>query len=358
MSQFKKDDYVELASWAIATVAVTLAVMVWGQSYNWQFSSLSTYQLFPLLGLAAYSLMWSHYVAGSLRRAVGVEKTALQNFLSISGYAVVGLILFHPGLLIWQLWRDGKGLPPQSYMHFVAPGLAWLTLLGTVSLGVFLAYELQPWLHDRKWWPWIPRAGNVAMLAIFYHGLRLGSQTQLGWYHWVWWFYGLTLVVALSFNYYIDRRTAVKEGKQPMKALIILVTIAAVVVLGAVGYKLLHKTTPAPTTTTTQVTTAPSTTTNSADTPASEQATITYSDNGFSPASLTVKSGTTVTVKNTSSRTVQFDSDPHPAHTDDKDLNAGIIEPGKSTTFVAVNKGNFGYHNHLDASETGTIIVQ
>jgi hypothetical protein len=89
--------------------------------------------------------------------------------------------------------------------------MAWIAALGTVSLGVFLAYELRPWFQDRSWWPWVTRAGNVAMLAIVYHGLRLGSQTQTGWYHYVWLFYAVTLVASLSYNYYIDRQA--KEEK-------------------------------------------------------------------------------------------------------------------------------------------------
>jgi len=95
--------------------------------------------------------------------------------------------------------------------------------------------------------------------------------------------------------------------------------------------------------------------------PASDQssgATITYSDNGFSPATLTVKAGTKVTIKNTSSRDMQFDSDPHPAHTDDPELNVGIVSPGQSMTFTVTTTGTHGYHNHLNPSDTGTIVVR
>jgi len=86
--------------------------------------------------------------------------------------------------------------------------------------------------------------------------------------------------------------------------------------------------------------------------------TITYSENGFSPESLTVNVGSTVTIVNASSRTLQFESDPHPQHTDDTDLNAGVIAPNKSATIVVSKKGTFGYHNHLNSSQTGTITVQ
>lgn len=200
--------------WGLAVAVCLLAVLAWGQSYRWQLAGWSLYVIFPLLGLLAYSLMWTHYIAGVIRRRAGLPQAAIKQYLSLTGYAVLVLILLHPGLLWYQLWRDGLGLPPASYLeHYVAPGLRWVAILGTISLVVFLAYELKPWFHQRRWWPAVVWAGNLAMVAIFYHGLRLGTQTQSGWYHWLWWLYGLSLVAALAFNYYVDNRAskAVKE---------------------------------------------------------------------------------------------------------------------------------------------------
>jgi len=87
-------------------------------------------------------------------------------------------------------------------------------------------------------------------------------------------------------------------------------------------------------------------------------ATITYSDSGYSPSTITVKSGDTVALKNTSSQSVQFDSDPHPVHTDDPELNVGELSPGQSATFKVITKGTHGYHNHLNPAQKGTIVVQ
>lgn len=90
----------------------------------------------------------------------------------------------------------------------------------------------------------------------------------------------------------------------------------------------------------------------------SEATVITYTNSGFSPKVITVTSGTTVTIKNESSRNMQFDSDPHPAHTTNEELNVEDVAPGQSQTFVVKRTGTFGYHNHLNASQTGTIIVK
>lgn len=90
----------------------------------------------------------------------------------------------------------------------------------------------------------------------------------------------------------------------------------------------------------------------------SSGAVITYTDSGFSPSSSTVSSGTTITIKNDSTKSLQFASSDHPTHTKNPELNGATIEPGQTQTITVTKKGTNGYHNHLNASDTGTIIVQ
>lgn len=87
-------------------------------------------------------------------------------------------------------------------------------------------------------------------------------------------------------------------------------------------------------------------------------ATITYSSDGFSPKTVTVSAGATIAIHNTSSSDMQFDSDPHPVHTDDTELNIGVVAPGQTATFKVTATGTHGYHNHLNPGDAGTIIVQ
>ena len=87
-------------------------------------------------------------------------------------------------------------------------------------------------------------------------------------------------------------------------------------------------------------------------------AVITYTSSGFSPGSITVKSGDRVTVKNESSSTLDFASDPHPVHTENRELNIGEIRPGSTMTFTVTTKGTYGIHNHENSTHTGTIVVE
>ena len=86
--------------------------------------------------------------------------------------------------------------------------------------------------------------------------------------------------------------------------------------------------------------------------------TVTYNGSTFTLSAPTVKSGGTVKVENTSAKNLVFDSDPHPAHTNNEELNAGGIEPGKSTVFTLTTKGKWGFHNHLNASQHGELTVE
>lgn len=142
-----------------------------------------------------------------------------------------------------------------------------------------------------------------------------------------------------------------------------IITLVIVVIVAAGAFALTrdsdnNKTTNPSNNTGTDTSSQTQSTTPPASSDQSAEATITYSGSGFSPSKIIVKSGTTVTVKNTSSNDLQFNSDPHPIHTDNTDLNVGTVAPGQSQTFTANKKGTFGYHNHLNPSEKGTIVVE
>lgn len=111
--------------------------------------------------------------------------------------------------------------------------------------------------------------------------------------------------------------------------------------------------------------------------PATVTATITvtvdYTDSGFSPNAVTINRGDTVVFENKSSSSFWPASNNHPTHTlyDGTSLQqhcasptgdtfdaCGGIPPGGSWSFTFNKSGTWNYHNHLRASDTGTIIVQ
>lgn len=204
MSRVHPSQALNIGAWTLTGIVAMVAMGAWGQGLSWQLGSLSAYQLFPVFGLLAFSLMWTHYVVDFVREHLtSLPRPTIRRYFEITSLLVLLAILAHPGLLIWQLWQDGFDLPPGSYLtHYVAPALRGAAILGSISLCIFLLFELRRWCNNRKWWKYVLVANDIAMLAIFYHGLRLGGNLQVGWLKWLWYFYGTTLLGILVYKYY------------------------------------------------------------------------------------------------------------------------------------------------------------
>jgi hypothetical protein len=127
----------------------------------------------------------------------------LSTYYQITGYIVLISLLLHPGLLAYQRYRDGYGLPEKSLTSYVQNNLKWVVLLGTVSFLVFLSFELQRYFKTKMWWKYVIRLNEFAMIAILYHALRLGTNLKGGWYIYIWYFYGVILLGIIAYNYYI-----------------------------------------------------------------------------------------------------------------------------------------------------------
>lgn len=89
-----------------------------------------------------------------------------------------------------------------------------------------------------------------------------------------------------------------------------------------------------------------------------EQAKVTVTANGFEPQTLKIKVGTKVTWENKSGTTVTVNSDPHPIHNFWPFLNLGSFADGSSVSATFDKVGVYTYHNHLNPSEKGTVIVE
>lgn len=99
--------------------------------------------------------------------------------------------------------------------------------------------------------------------------------------------------------------------------------------------------------------------------------TVTYNGSTFSPSSVTVKKGGTVTFTSTAGN-MWVASAPHPAHTGYDGTSAGEhcasgytggapfdqCVAGTSFTFTFDKVGTWKYHNHLNAAAHGSVIVE
>lgn len=89
---------------------------------------------------------------------------------------------------------------------------------------------------------------------------------------------------------------------------------------------------------------------------------VTITRSGFSPKTLTVQAGQRITWTNSDSSVHYVAPNDHPTHVKYSgiwnDDGTGQISPGQTYTITISTPGTYGYHDHLNPSTTGTIVVQ
>lgn len=125
----------------------------------------------------------------------------------------------------------------------------------------------------------------------------------------------------------------------------ILVLVGAVVLLGNQGQKTSQTSIPTPT----QV---------SGLGQQVSSASVEITSSGFIQQTLNIKVGTKVTWMNKSGVAIQIASAPHPTHTAYPPLNLGMVEDGGSVSLIFGELGTYEYHNHLNPTQSGSIVVE
>lgn len=90
----------------------------------------------------------------------------------------------------------------------------------------------------------------------------------------------------------------------------------------------------------------------------SKEAQVAITNNGFEPATLTVKKGTKVTWTNNGQTAHQIASNPHPSHDELKKLYSDVLNEKQSYGFSFSKAGKFNYHDELNPVVNGQIIVK
>ena len=92
--------------------------------------------------------------------------------------------------------------------------------------------------------------------------------------------------------------------------------------------------------------------------PLPKEITIKLDKNGFSPAVVTIKTGSAVRWKNESGDKQTVNSDDYPTNQKHRELNFGIFNDGSSVVYTFTRLGEYGYHNQLKPDQKGKVIVE
>lgn len=85
---------------------------------------------------------------------------------------------------------------------------------------------------------------------------------------------------------------------------------------------------------------------------------VTYTQDGFSPQTVTIPINSSVMFRNLSSTTASVNSDDYPTNKLYPELNLGIFKKNQNLIVRITKAGIYTYHNQLNPKQTGKIIVQ
>jgi plastocyanin len=89
-----------------------------------------------------------------------------------------------------------------------------------------------------------------------------------------------------------------------------------------------------------------------------EEITVTITDQGFEPETLLVTAGTKVVWKNKGEQVHTVVSGPHPTHQNHPGLESPDIPKGGSYSYTFTQAQTYDYHDHLNPTLNGTVIVK
>ncbi len=184
-------------AWTLFAVVVTIPLLQWAITIGWNPGNIALTNIFPLIGIWAWSIMWTHYAYGTFILAQDGAASKDKTYRKLTQWLVLALILLHPGLLALNQWQVRSVRPPEAFYGYVGQSLRIYIAIASVALLAFLAFDvLVRFRRHRlvnKYWFYVSLSQAVAMVLIFVHALKIGHSMH-GWFELYWIALGLLLI--------------------------------------------------------------------------------------------------------------------------------------------------------------------
>jgi len=194
----------------VAFLAVLYPVWVWYTGVRLTFDAAVILDIFPVLGLLAFALMWLHIVGGALRPWLE-QYIDFSRFVTSSSVLVLILLILHPLLLL-------IGLGPSNWGKFFSSTPALFIWLAVVGWVVLVGYDVVKRFKHRDFfvhhWEVVKFVSTLGFFLVLFHSLGLGRDLQTGLLRTVWIFYGISAALAASYTYGIKRFLAPKPKRK------------------------------------------------------------------------------------------------------------------------------------------------
>lgn len=181
---------------AFAYLAVLYPLWIRFKNLNWALDfNLLLFNLFPMLGMAAFTLLWLHVLSGAFEPWLK-KHFDFDRFVHNTSILIFIFIILHPLLLLIGLDFNFNELFLYGAKHIWFAIIAWILLI-TYDIGKVL----QKYNFFTRNWKNILLISTIGFLLTFFHSIGLGSDLQSGTLRIIWIIYGITGIAAAIYVY-------------------------------------------------------------------------------------------------------------------------------------------------------------
>ena len=183
---------------------LSLPIYIWGESFSWNFEFFSLYLLFPLLGMLAFSIMWTQVVVGKFKNHFN-KIFSTHKFFVRTGLTVLILFLSHPIVAAIAQWNSSKLLPIESLFSLVGSSQKVFITFAVIAFVSFVMYEfvlrMSRFKIVQRITPFVEFFSSIGVILVWVHSINIGSHLQTGSLRIIWWFYGITTILIILHTY-------------------------------------------------------------------------------------------------------------------------------------------------------------
>lgn len=177
----------------LATLAVALPILSHIINVTWDKSSLLA-NIFPIFGLLGFTLLWLHSISGVFEEWLRA-RFDFDYFVNWSAAVILISIIAHPLIVLYMIKFDVSAL--------LSGGIG--IVLGIIGLILLLTYDIFKPLKKRyeffsRHWNVVLVISTIGFILTFFHSLIVGGDIH-GWLRVLWWFYGVTGILATIWTY-------------------------------------------------------------------------------------------------------------------------------------------------------------
>jgi len=184
-------------SMVVSTLAIGgAAFLSWAEPFKGRLWPMSPYAISPLFDMLASAFACLVVYMLAVRSVSPEPKQPRPWLLRLLTILFICVLLLHPGTLFWQLWRDGYGLPPLSYMHFYTPDQQWPIVIGTLGYGLVFGVALVTIKRARMPGKALTGTLLIGIISMYVYAL-LANVFIVEWYRPIFIGYGAAAALAL-----------------------------------------------------------------------------------------------------------------------------------------------------------------